>query len=214
MLFRSVSTDRLAELLQRHIQHQMAELRDFLEVQEIEQTWDLEAIYQAIAAERVAAQERRSSEWMLPRREIAERLPTLDASQCAAFERELMAVPVYLSANDRDQVGQLLLSAQNHRAELMEQARRSQVVSWQTRYLSLGNIKDMNQQETERLIKELRTPPVELTMEEQAIIEPVLSRLIERLDQISLDEIIGRIERLSAEQQRQILLILSERLVA
>lgn len=209
-----LSPERLDELLQRHIQHQIAGLGDFLEAQEIEPTWDIEAIYQAIAAERVVAQERRSAEWILPRRELADQLPSMDLNRCSEFERELMAAPAYLNANDQSQTGQLLNLVQSRRAELIEQTRRSRVVSWQARYLSLGNIEDMGKHETECLLKELRTPPVELTMEEQAIIEPVLLRLMERLDQISLDEIIGRIERLSSEQQRQIFLILSERLAA
>lgn len=209
-----VSPERLGELLRGYIQHQVSELNGFLEAQEIEPTWDLEAIYQAIAAERVAAQERRSEEWILPRRELADQLPSIDLNRCSELERELMAVPAYLSTNDKNRAGKLLNLVGNRRAELIEQTRRSRVVSWQARYLSLGNIEDMGKHETECLLKELRTPPVELTMEEEAIIEPVLLHLMERLDQISLDEILGRIERLSSEQQRQIFLILSERLAA
>jgi len=46
------------------------------------------------------------------------------------------------------------------------------------------------------------------------VIEPVLTSLTAHLDQLSVDEIIGRIERLPVEQQRELLALLSERLQA
>ncbi len=50
--------------------------------------------------------------------------------------------------------------------------------------------------------------------EEKAVIEPVLTSLTAHLDQLSVDEIIGRIERLPVEQQRELLALLSKRLQA
>jgi hypothetical protein len=208
------SPERLAELLQRHIQHQISELGDFLEAQEIEQTWNLEAVYQAVAAERIAAQERRSAEWILPRRELANQLSSMDLNRCSALERELMAAPTYLASEDRKQAERLLAAIQNRRMELVEEARRGRVKAWQTPFFSLGSIETLEKYEIERLIRELRTPPVELRPKEQALLEPVLLKLMNRLDEISLDEIIRRIERLSADQQRQLFSILSERLAA
>jgi hypothetical protein len=207
-----ISPERLTELLQQHMRHQMPQLSDFLAIREIDPAWNLEAIYQAIATERINAQQRRSTEWMLPRRELAEQLQNLDLNRCIAFERELMAAPAYLASDDREQAGRLLMAIRSRRAELIEQARLAQVKAWQTPFLSLHNIEELDQYKTERLLRELRNPPVELRQEEQVLMEPTLLRLMNRLDQISLDEIIGRIERLSMDQQRQLISILSERL--
>jgi hypothetical protein len=206
------SPERLTELLQQYIRHHIPELSDFLAAKEIDPAWNLEAIYQAIAAERINAQKRRSTEWILPRRELAEQLQNLDLNRCIAFEREIMAAPAYLASDDREQAERLLIAIRSRRAELIEQARFAQVKAWQTPFLSLNNIEELDQYETERLLRELRNPPVELRQEEQVLMEPTLLRLMNRLDQISLDEIIGRIERLSMDQQRQLISILSERL--
>ncbi|MGZ8250289.1 MAG: hypothetical protein ACXW17_19180, partial [Methylomagnum sp.] len=208
------SPERLAELLQQRIQHQVSATSDFLEANEIDPAWSLEPIYQAIATDRITAQQRRSTEWILPRRELTNQFQSMDLNRCSALERELMAAPTYLASDDREQAERLLTAIQNRRMELLEEARRSQVVAWQAPFLSFGNIEAMDQYETERLLKKLRNPPVELRPEEQVSVEAILLRLMNRLDQISLNEIIGRIERLSVDQQRQVFSILSERLAA
>lgn len=207
-----ISPERLTELLQQHIRHQIPQLSDFLVAKEIDPAWNLEAVYQAFATERINTQQRRSTEWILPRRELAEQLQNLDLNRCVAFESELMSAPAYLASDDLEQAEQLLTAIRSRRAELIEQARLAQVKAWQTPFLSLNNIEELDQYETERLLRELRNPPVELRQEEQVLMESTLLRLMNRLDQISLDEIIGRIERLSIDQQRQLFSILSERL--
>ena len=93
-----------------------------------------------------------------------------------------------------------------------EQARRARVTAWQQWFLALGDVSQLEKYETEQLLKALRNPPDELLPEEQALMQPVMAQLIVHLDQMSMDEIISRIERLPAERQRQLLLLLSERL--
>lgn len=209
-----VSPERLAELLKQLVPHQLRELGDLLERQDIEAAWNLESIYQAIAAERIGSLRRRSSEWVMPRLALAEQVQELDRDRCAALERELMTAPAYLAAGDRRRVEQLLDIVRKRCADLDEQARRIRVIAWQERFLTLRNIDQLDKYETEQHLKALRSPPFELLPEEQDGIKPVLTQLIAHLDRISMDEIIERIEQLPVERQRQIFLLLSERLAA
>jgi hypothetical protein len=211
-----INPERLGELLQRHIQHQTSELGDFLDAQEIDPAWDLKAIYQAIAEERVNAQKRRSAEWLTPRLALGEQISQLDSTRCDLVAKELMLAPSYLSYDDRQQAEKLLREVNERIAELAEQHRHEQASKWLQRYLALSESKiaSLDRFETEQYLKELRNPPVDLVHEERTDVEPILTRLMTHLDHISMDEILGRIERLPIEQQRQLLSILCDRLAA
>jgi hypothetical protein len=76
----------------------------------------------------------------------------------------------------------------------------------------LENIQKLTKYEAEQLLKVLNNPPAELTAEEQKALQPIETQITSQLDKISIDEIIGRIERLPIVTQRRLLVILSERL--
>ena len=209
-----VSPERLTELLQQQIPRQLRELAESLESQEIEPAWNLEAVYQTIAAERIGALRRRSSEWLQPRLALEKQIPQMDQNRCQLLERELAAAPLFLSAEDRQHTERLSSAARQRREELVELQRQAKVTAWQAPLLSLWDIGSLDLRTTEQLLKTLRSPPCELLPQEEAVIEPVLTSLTAHLDQLSVDEIIGRIERLPVEQQRELLALLSERLQA
>ncbi|MEI6414682.1 MAG: hypothetical protein WCP34_10555, partial [Pseudomonadota bacterium] len=209
----SINPERLAELLhQDTIPHQLRELGNFLKEQDIDAAWNLEGIYQAIAKARIEALRQKSSAWIRPRLERAGQIPKMDSLHCRAYEQELLSVPPYLAAKDRRQVEQLLQLVKQRRETLDELQRRNAVAKWKQGFPAMDSIDPLNRHETERLLKNMDTPPCELLPEEQAAMTPTRARLIAHLDQMSMDDILERIERLSAERQRQLLLLLSERL--
>ena len=205
-----VSTERLTELLQQQIPHQLLELAEFFEAREIEPAWDMEAVYQAIATERVGALRRRSTEWVLPKLALEKQIPQMEQNHCKALEQELANSPPFLSADDRQHIERLSNSARQRREELDERQRQAKVTAWQEQFLSLWDIGTLDLHTTEQLLKVVRNPPCELLPQEQVAVEPVMASLTAHLDQLSVDEIIGRIERLSVERQRQILSLLLE----
>ena len=207
-----VSTERLTELLQQQIPHQLLELAEFFEAREIEPAWDMEAVYQAIATERVGALRRRSTEWVLPKLVLEEQIPQMEQNHCKALEQELANAPPFLSAEDRQHIERLSNSAKQRREELDERQRQAKVTAWQEQFLSLWDIGTLDLHRTEQHLKVVRNPPCELLPQEQMAVEPVLANLTAHLDQLSVDEIIGRIERLPVERQRELLALLSERL--
>lgn len=205
----AVSVERLDELLRQQVEHQLQALKAFLDEKEIDPAWDIEAIYRALVAERVQSAYRRSTEWIRPRLTLADQIGYLDQPRCIALERELSAAPAYLSEPDRAQIEQLLASVRRRLAQLEVLERNTKVADWQRRYLDLANIEHLNRHETEQCLQELRRPPCELRPEEQAALVPIINRLTAHLDQLSMDELFARIERLSEPQQRELLARLS-----
>ncbi len=207
-----VSPERLDELLKQQTQRQISDLKDFLEAKEIESAWDLGAIYDALAKERINAAQKCSTDWLAPRTKLTEQINSFDLSRCVALEKELMAAPEYLSDDGRAKVENYLIAIRTRHAELSEELRHSKINDWQQQFFSLENIQKLTKHEAEQLLKVLNNPPAELTAGEQKALQPIETQITFQLDKISIDEIIGRIERLPFETQRRLLVILSERL--
>jgi len=208
----NINPERCNELLQLQIPSQLQELRDFLNTQEIEEAWDLTSIYQAHAKERISLLVKRSNEWLKPRVALAEQITSMENSRCLILERELIAAPHYLSKDDREEVSVLLEKVHQRLKAIDEQVRLKAVAEWQSQLPKLADIEGFDKPITERYLKLLRSQPFELPPEELRAVGPILSKLTEHLDQISMDEIIGRIERLSLDRQRKLLEELTKRL--
>ncbi|HRX61972.1 MAG TPA: hypothetical protein P5260_12280 [Candidatus Competibacter sp.] len=204
-----IAVERLEELLTHQVEHQLVALGEFLEKNDIEPAWDMTAIYQALAHECLEAARRRSAEWMQPRLALAQQIASLDRQRSVALAQELAAAPAYLSVQHAAQVGQLLESVHHRLAELDELERSAKVAAWQQRYFDLGHVERLDRYATEQLLQELRHPPCVLRPEEQAVLAPMISRLTAHLDQMSVDELFARIERLAEPQQRELLARLS-----
>jgi len=208
----SIKPERLEELLNQQTLRQLEGLNSLLDDKEIEPAWDLEAIYKALVQERIIVAKKRSSDWLLSRARIVDDLNSLDLVHCADLENELLAAPAYLSNDDQDEVAQYLTVVRKRHAELKEELRRSKVEVWLQQFRSIENINNLTKYETEKHLKALNDPSIELNKDEQAFLNPIEAQLIYHIDQISMDEIISRIEKLPVEAQRQLLTILSERI--
>lgn len=207
-----LSLDRLIELLQQQLEKQLAELNEFLAEQEIDPAWIMRTVFQGLVNERIAIAQRRSADWLAPRLALTGQIDQLDRDHCTAFERELQDAPGYLAVADRAQIEQLLNAVQQRCLLLKEQARQARIVAWQQLFLSLGDISDLEKYKIGQLLRQLDNPPDALRSAEQAMMQPLRERLTAHLDQISIDELIYRIDQLPQEQQRQLLNRLLERL--
>jgi 7,8-dihydro-6-hydroxymethylpterin-pyrophosphokinase len=209
-----ISPERLEELLTQQIEQQIDGLNSFFESEEIEPAWDVKAIYDALARRRIDAVLKCSTDWLAARTQLIEQISSLDLNRCIALEKELMAAPEYLSDDGRNKLETYLLAIRTRHAELSEDLRRSKIDDWQKQFFSLENIQKLSKYEAEQFLKLLNNPPAELTATEQKALQPIETQIILYLDQISIDEIISRIERLPVDAQRQLIKIVTERLVA
>lgn len=207
-----VSVERLDELLQQRVLHQMANMETFLSEREIDPAWNLKAIYQALSLERVDAARLRSSAWLSPRLLQDEQAFVLDKARCTVLEKELNAAPVYLSRTDHQQVEKILNLVHCRRAEIDECDRQDRVLAWQKPFLNLNPIHVLERFETEQILKRLHNPPDELRRDEKVLLQLIEDQLTAHLDQMGMEEIMGRIERLPFNVQHKLLLILTDRL--
>lgn len=208
-----ISPERLEELLTQQIEQQIEELNSFFEAEEIEPAWDINAIYHTLKTERIHAAKKRSTNWITLRIKSLEQIRLLNIVDCNALEKELAVIPEYLSSNDKIQVENYLDAVRNQNIELNENLRRCKIKDWQQQFFILKSYENLTKYETEQLLKVLHNPPAELTLEEQASMQIIELKLTSHLDQISIDEILGRIEKLPIEMQYQLLTALKERLI-
>lgn len=204
--------ERLNELLGRQVAQQLAELTADLEAREIEPAWDMAALYDRLMQQRLASARMRSADWVERRWMETDRIAALSADDCARAVRELSEPPAYLAAADRARLERLSQAVVARRTELDEQARQARVQTWMQPLLELDAIDRLDQPTTERLLKTVREPPDELRAQEQDTIAPVVAALTAHLDQMSVDGILHRIERLPVPRQREILERLTQRL--
>ncbi|MBC7489075.1 MAG: hypothetical protein H7240_02740 [Glaciimonas sp.] len=207
-----VSVDRLVELLQLRVRYQVDEMVKFLDALEIDAAWDLEGIYQSLAFDRVDTARRRSTAWLAPRLMQDTQMHALNKARCVVLERELNAAPAYLSHLDQAQVDAMLEEVRCRHAEIEEHERRDRVLFWQKPFLNLYAIHELGRHEIEGMLKKLHNPPDELLMHEKVLLGPIELDLIAHLDQMGMDEIVGRIERLPLNVQHKLLVILTDRL--
>jgi Mg/Co/Ni transporter MgtE len=102
-------------------------------------------------------------------------------------------------------------AVRRQRSRLEEQARQARVMAWQQRFLAITDVSALDKDKTQQRLKALHQPPDEVRPEERAILQPIRMQLTAHLDQMSLDEIISRIEQLPVARQRQLLALLTER---
>ena len=206
--------ERLAEILDPQIERQSAALSEELAAREIDPAWDLASVYRALGAERMDAARRRSAEWLSPRRALAEKIPTLALDGCARIESELNVVPGYLSSEDREVVEQLVEMLAQRIAALEGDARRARIQTWRRGLPAIDEIGTLDKHRTEAFLKDVQNPPETLLPEERAELAPLAEALNAHYDQTSMDEIMARIERLSAERRQALFEWLAKRVAS
>ncbi len=200
----SMSVERLAEILDHQATHQLNILLGWLEQEEIEPPpqWDLDAVYRALIAERVAIARRRSADWLRPRIELKQSIAGLGRTACAALEVELAAVPAYLSEADLEGATQLLTAVRRRLEELDSVERAARIARWQGPYMAIHDFAALDRSTTEQHIFALDAPPCPLLAAEQAWQREIRNCLMARLDQLGIDDLVVRIEHLSPPMRR------------
>jgi hypothetical protein len=207
----NISPERLDELLRQQTKIQLNEFNQFLENEEIEPAWDITAIYAALVKEKIDAALKRSSDWFAPRKQMTEKISSLDLTGCIALESELVSAPEYLSLDAKYEVGKYLDAISERHSLLSEELRLGKVKDWIKQFSSI-TLQKLSKYEVEQLLKSINNPPAELSLDEKNTIDPIEIQITAYLDQLSVDEIISRIERLPIEMQRQLIEMLKDKL--
>ncbi|MCW8884757.1 MAG: hypothetical protein OQK12_05810, partial [Motiliproteus sp.] len=114
---------------------------------------------------------------------------------------ELINAPNYLSESDAQRIAALNENVQHRLKALDELARNEQIKQWMQRFSSVERVEKLGRPETEELIREIQSPPHNLRDEEYIVLGPIEKALVFHLDQMSLDDIIQRIQQLPRDKQ-------------
>lgn len=198
--------ERLASVLHKQAQSQIKSFADFIDAEEMDPPpWDLESLYGAFVDERVTLAKQRSAEWLQPRLMLETEILQLDLNRIRQLQAEFNNAPGFLAESDRIALSRLRGVIDSRIQNLEAEERKAQIARWQAGFPSLAAVATMDRSQVERLLVELQSPPVGLGDQEERWRETLRDRLTARLDEISLDDLVSRIQCLSPALRAQLL---------
>lgn len=144
-----------------------------------------------------------------PRQQLTSTIANATAADCDRIEKELAAAPGYLAEAHREQVEALRETLELRRQALDNEARLGRLAKWRSQFPATEDIGSLSKPETEFLLKALESPPDPLTAAESAELAPIANALAAHYDQMSMDDIVARIRRLSQERRWELTALLT-----
>lgn len=196
--------ERLEEVLRSLAERQIEEFEEFADPK-----WDLQVLYDHMIEAKVSAVRQRSKEWMHSRLHLEAEIPGLNIERVRHLKSELDNPPVYISAAERVVLERLVDTLERRQGELEEEDRKARIEAWKGGFPGHTAIATLTRAEVERFLSSLESPSIPLSEDLLKWRDELTNRLSERLDEISLDDLVRRIERLSPTLRAQLLKRLS-----
>jgi|GEM_PF-1047894 len=200
----SVSSENFQETLGPQIERQVGELSVILDEKEIDPAWNINSIYQAIVIDRSSVIRRKSSDWLERRELLISRVDKLTLVEIEDLDNDLATPPVYISKDHLSKVMEFKELSSARIAIKKEEYRKESVLGWQKQFNQIADFEGLSSYELGELLNKLKTPSVVLTSDEQKKMFTFEDKLTTRLDQLSVKDIIVRIERLSQKAKLEI----------
>jgi len=208
-------SEELSFIFQSYISSHLPILLAKLEEKDIDPFCDLEKIYKDIAAQHIAEAKSRSTAWLIERKSRYENryAQSLDIEAISRFIEDLTSAPKYLDYADKLTLDGLSLMVKKRLEDLSKERQQKQIIEWKQRFFQeVDKIAFLSQHEARGLLKEISNPPDYFSVDDVNELESLKAALLARIDSISLDEIISRIEKLSLDQQLKVFKVLAEKL--
>lgn len=200
----NINAENFQEVLFPQIKRQVDELSVILDEKEIDPAWDINSIYLAIVADRASVIRRKSSDWLERRELLISRIDKLMLGETEDLDNDLATPPVFISPDHISKILEFRKLSSARVVILKESARKEVVLSWQKQFSEITNYEELTNYELEEFLNKLKSPPVVLTSIEQAKLATLEEELTTRIDQLSVKDIIVRIERLSQKAKLEI----------
>lgn len=207
-------SERLHLILENNIVNHLSFLTQILEEEEIDPFCDLEKIYKNIAAEYVHIARVRSRTWFSGRQRVYQiYADSQNMEEIERFITELTNLPTYLDEVERESITTIRVKAQEVFQILFQRKKQEQINQWKKKFLLIADrVNILEQHEVQRFLTEISNPPDYFDSDDLSDLKNIKDALLARIDSISLDEIISRIEKLSLGQQLKIFKVLAEKL--
>ena len=197
--------ERIQSMIAKQIEQQLVEFNAFLEQDDYESFWDTAALYTAILSERVNTASRKSENWiqirLLSEKEISEQ----SYEQCQNQQDELTKLPAFLSDEDRAKALAFLANIEQRIAAFEEVKRKESANAWLNSLVKLEEVETLGQFDIKKQLNMLKMLPDYLGQFEQSYAQKLQQDLTKRLDQLSIDDIVDRIQHLTDQQKHEIL---------
>lgn len=201
----SSSPQRIDAIISKQIEQQLTEFAAFLEQDDYESFWDTEQLYKGVLSERVKAAIRKSENWVQIRLLSDDELSQQTLKQCENLKVELSKLPAFLSDENRDQALGLSDGVELRIAEFEEVKRKESATAWLNTLAKLEEVDSLGQFDIKQQLKTLKELPAYLGKFEQSYAQKLQQDLTKRLDQLSIDDIVDRIQHLTDQQKHEIL---------
>ncbi|WP_257279602.1 hypothetical protein [Endozoicomonas sp. ISHI1] len=201
----SSSPQRIQSMISKQIEQQLTEFNTFLEQDDYETFWSIEALYSTILSERVKAAARKSENWIQIRLLSDKELGEQSYEQCLNQKDELTRLPAFLADEDREKALALLSSIEQRISEFEEVKRKESATDWLNSLVKLEEIDSLGQFDIKKQLDMLKKLPDYLGKFEQSYAQELQQHLTKRLDRLSIDDIVERIHHLTDQQKHEIL---------
>jgi hypothetical protein len=202
-----LAPERLSVLLADQLAHQVSAFEEAVNSDDDldPPPWNLKSLYETLAAERVALAQRRSDQWMRPRLRAEADISTLNLAGARRLMSELANAPAFLDETAEEAVARIRGALQAHIELLQEKDRLAQIAAWRGGFPELSVISSIEKGRIQELLRALGEPPWPLSGEALAWRDTLAAALTAQLDKLSLDDLVERISRLSAEMRRELI---------
>ena len=197
--------ERIHSIVSKQVEQQLLEYQAFLEEEDYESFWSAEQLYTRILTDRINAATRKSENWIQFKLLSDDELNQQNFEQCQSLKEEFSKLPSFLSDKDRDQALVLLASVEQRIAEFEEVKRKESATAWLNTLVKLEDIDSLGQFDIKNQLDKLKKLPDYLGRLEQSYAQELQQHLNKRLDQLSIDDIVDRIQHLNDQQKHEIL---------
>ncbi len=193
--------ERAEEVLSDTLVSNVKSLEVDIEAEDMEPPWSILDIYTNISNQLLSEIKRKSNDWI---NIYLKSLDGLTLSELLALKNELTNPPSFLSISDKEKLNSYLDMLDKSIQYIEAENLKVKVEHWISPYLSININSEMNKQDIQSILKEIKEPPYKLSSEDREKLNAVENKLLSILDEINTDELMARIKKLPKVKLKEI----------
>ena len=200
----SLSPERTKAVISRQIEQQLIDFNAFLDDAEYDPLWDTRSLYEKCLEDRITKAARKSEHWVTLRLLTNDELQHQDYEQCLQMQRELTELPVFLAESDKEVALAFKETIEQRIGEFEEVKRQKSAQEWLNSLIRLETVETTSLFDARQQLAQLQNLPSYLGDHERNYAEELRVALTQRVDHLSMDDIINRIQHLTTSQQQEL----------
>ena len=183
----------------------MIDFNTFLDDAEYDPLWDTRSLYEKCLKDRITKAARKSENWVTLRLLTDDELQHQDYEQCLQMQSELTELPVFLAESDKEEALAFKETIEQRIGEFEEVKRQKIAQEWLNSLIKLETVETTSLFDARQQLAQLQNLPPYLGNYERNHAEELRITLTQRIDQLSMNDILDRIKHLTTIQQKELL---------